>query len=75
MAASTLTNTGATTETKTLNITPEMWDGETGTLLVRFQPKYQRCVGMSLAIESSFPIESISLSYTPDTVQIAKENI
>lgn len=71
----TLTNTGVSSNSKTIDISPGMFDILTKTMLIRFQPKYQAAVGFQLEIESDYPIYEIVGSVTQDTTQISKVNI
>jgi len=71
----TLTDSGYVTDTRTFSIKARDWDASTNTLYLRYQPKYQSCVGASLSISSSFAISSIIASYSIDTEQISHFNI
>lgn len=62
LQCSTLTQEQMTTESKTFNITSNMWDPNSNTLLLRFQPKYQESVGFSLIIKSDFAIAELKIS-------------
>lgn len=71
----TLTDSGYMTDTKKFSVTTKDWDSTTNTLYIRYQPKYQNCVGASLLLSSTFAISSIVVNYTIDTEQISHFNI
>ena len=75
LAVSTLTDIGRTTETKTVKVKSKDWDELTDTVYIRFQPKLQRAVGVSLHIESPFKVGYIGVGATPETLQLNKVNI
>ena len=75
LAVSTLTDIGRTTETKTIKINNKDWDDMTNTVYIRFQPKLQRAVGVSLHLESPFKVAYIGVGATPETLQLNKANI
>lgn len=63
------------TEEKTINITTDMWDKDTKTLFIRYQPKNQEAVGFSLYIKTPFSIASLDISETPVTIGNSKINV
>ena len=75
LAVSTLTDVGRQTETKTVKVKKTDWDELTDTVYIRFQPKLQRAVGVSLHIESPFKVGYIGVGATPETLQLNKVNI
>lgn len=75
ISATTLTDGGFATDKKTFNIMARDWDSTTGTIYLRYQPKYMASVGVSLNLTSSFAISSITANYTTDTEQISRFNI
>lgn len=75
LAVSTLTDIGRQTETRIKTIKKEDWDDLTDTVYIRFQPKLQRGVGVSLHIESPFKIGYIGVGATPETLQLSKGTI
>ena len=75
LAVSTLTDIGRQTETRTFKIKATDWDELTDTVYIRFQPKLQRAVGVSLHIESPFKIGYIGVGATPETLQLNKGTI
>lgn len=70
-----LTDSGYVTDTKKFIVATKDWDTATNTLYIRYQPKYQNCVGASLSLLSTFAISSIIVNYTIDTEQISHFNI
>lgn len=70
MAVSTLTDIGRQTEERTFKIKANDWDELTDTFYIRFQPKLQRAVGVSLHIESPFKVAYIGVGATPETLQL-----
>ena len=75
LAVSTLTDIGRSTETRTFKVKESDWDELTDTVYIRFQPKLQRAVGVSLHIESPFKIGYIGVGATPETLQLNKGTI
>lgn len=75
LSVNTLTNIGVKSQRKVVEVTSQMFDKETGTALVRFQPQFQAAAGMQLDIESDTPISEIVVSYQPDTTQNSSINI
>jgi hypothetical protein len=75
LAVSTLTDIGRSTETRTFKVKESDWDELTDTIYIRFQPKLQRAVGVSLHIESPFKIGYIGVGATPETLQLNKGTI
>jgi hypothetical protein len=56
----------------------EEWDAETGTMLVKYSPQYNRGLGFALEIETTFPIIDIKFDYVEDQTtegQISHINI
>lgn len=75
LQCSTLKQEALTTESKTFNITEDMWDPNSNTLFLRYQPKYQEATGFSVRIESDFAISELKISEIPVTIQNSKYNI
>lgn len=75
LEVSALTDIGRQTETRIKTIKKEDWDDLTDTYYIRFQPKLQRGVGVSLHIESPFKIGYIGVGATPETLQLSKGTI
>lgn len=61
-----LTDKGTQSEETEFKITPDMWDELTNTYYLRYQPKLQRGIGVSLAIESDFDLIDLKCSYNVD---------
>lgn len=56
----------------------EAWDSETGTMLIKYSPQYNRGLGFALEIETTFPIIDIKFDYVEDQTtegQISHINI
>lgn len=70
-----LTDKGMSTEEKTIPVKEADWDKLTNTLYVRFQPKLQRAVGISLSVKSPFAIGYIGVSSIPETTQMSKPSL
>lgn len=62
-------------ETKEFNIASSMWDKDSNTLFIRYQPQLQSCTGFSVDIESPFNIATLQISESIETVQNSKYNI
>lgn len=91
MKGYTITDKGTETDTKEVLIggednpeaTPptvagEAWDSETGTMLVKYTPQYNRGLGFALEVETTFPIIDIKFDYIENgsvESQIAHVNI
>ena len=75
LSCQTLNETGKQSEVKTFNITPDMWDKQTRTLFLRYQPKFQAAAGFSVHISSPFSIASLHIGETQETVQNSKYNM
>lgn len=44
----------------------EQWDEETGTMLVKYTPQYNRGLGFALEVDTTFPIIDIKFDYVED---------
>lgn len=75
LSCQTLNETGKQSEVKQFNITPDMWDKQTRTLFLRYQPKFQAATGFSVHISSPFSIASLQIGETQETVQNSKYNM
>lgn len=75
----TVTDIGTHTDTKTVaiggvddptanppTVAGEQWDSETNTMLVKYTPQYNRGLGFSLEVETTFPIIDIKFDYVDD---------
>ncbi len=68
-----LTDEGIKSEETNLIVSKDMWDEVTHSYYLRYQPKLQRGIGLSLEIESDFDIYEINCSANPDTtIQLSK---
>jgi hypothetical protein len=70
-----LTDQGLSTETKEIDIKDSDWDELTDTLYIRYQPKLQRGVGISLNIDSPFAIGYLGLGNIIETTQMSKPSM
>lgn len=91
MKGYTITDKGTHTDEKTVliggednpeadppTVAGEAWDEETGTLLVKYTPQYNRGLGFALELETTFPIIDIKFDYVENGTiesQIAHVNI
>lgn len=75
LSCQSLNETGRQSETKVFNITPDMWDKQTRTLFIRYQPKLQAATGFSVHITSPFNIATLQIAESAETVQNSKYNI
>lgn len=87
----TITDIGTHTDTKEVliggiddpsanppEVAGEPWDTETDTMLVKYTPQYNRGIGFSLEVETTFPIVDIKFDYVDDATgesQISHINI
>lgn len=70
-----LTDQGLSTETKEIDIKDSDWDKLTDTLYIRYQPKLQRGVGVSLNVDSPFAIGYLGLGSIPETLQMSRPSM
>lgn len=75
ISSETLNETSGIADTKEFNVTSDMWDKESGTLFLRYQPKNQAATGFSVHITSPFPIATLQIGATPETEQNSKYNM
>lgn len=76
LSVSTLTECGRKSEEKTFTVMPSDWDKETKTAYLRYQPKWQECVGMEVSLESPFALASLDFGFSSDgTAQVSKMNV
>ena len=87
----TITDIGTHTDTKEVliggtddptanppTVAGEQWDAETNTMLVKYTPQYNRGLGFSLEVETTFPIIDIKFDYVDGVAiesQISHVNI
>lgn len=75
LSVKTLTDKGESTEEKSFTINASDWDKESNTFYIRYQPKNQECIGMSVNIISDFAIADFDIGYSTDgTIQVSKYN-
>ena len=70
-----LTQINKKADKKTVKVVSTDWDKDSGTMLIRYQPKYQEGIGFSLGIKSDFPISAIYINATPTNVANSKNNV
>ena len=75
LSSETLNETSFLSGKETKSITKDMWDKNSHTCFIRYQPKYQAATGFSFKIKSPFPIVSIQISARPETVSNSNINI
>ena len=44
----------------------EQWDNETGTILIKYTPQYNRGLAFALEVDTTFPIIDIKFDYVED---------
>lgn len=71
----TLNEMSVVSESKDFSITQDMWDKESNTLFLRYQPKNQSATGFSFSIKSPFAIATLQISSSYETVQNSIHNI
>lgn len=75
LSIKTLTDKGESTEEKSFTINASDWDKESNTFYIRYQPKNQECIGMSVNIASDFAIADFDIGHSTDgTIQVSKYN-
>lgn len=71
----TLNEGSKVTDEKLLPVTKDMWDKESKTVFLRYQPGNQAATGFSVHIKSPFAIATMQISSSPETVQNSKYNM
>ena len=75
LSVKTLTDKGESTEEKIYTINASDWDKESNTFYIRYQPKNQECLGMSVNLVSDFAIADFDIGHNTDgTIQVSKYN-
>ena len=75
LSVKTLTDKGESTEEKAFTINASDWDKESNTFYIRYQPKNQECIGMSVNLVSDFAIADFDIGHSTDgTIQVSKYN-
>ena len=62
-------------ESKKFQITKSMWDKDSNTIFLRYQPKAQAATGFRVRIKSPFAIATLQIGSTVETVQNSKYNL
>lgn len=75
ISSETLNETSRIAESKEFNISESMWDKESNTIFIRYQPENQAATGFSVHITSPFAIATLQVASTPETVQNSKYNM
>lgn len=75
VSSETLNETSRVAESKDFIITSDMWDKESDTLFLRYQPKNQSATGFSFRIKSPFAIATLQISSSTETIQNSEHNI
>lgn len=71
-----LTDVGANLQentSKTYTITKDDWETTTNTYYLRFQPKYQKGIGMSIRVESEVPLIYLGFGSKVESLQITQK--
>lgn len=71
----TLNEVMTVSESKDFNINKFMWDKNSNTIFIRYQPKAQAATGFRVRIKSPFAIATLQIGSTVETVQNSKYNI
>lgn len=69
-----LNETETVTKTKTINLVDSMFDKESGTCFIRYQPEMQSGTGFSIEVESTNPVAVMEVSHSPEAIQNSKFN-
>lgn len=69
-----LNETETVTKTKTINLVDSMFDKESGTCFIRYQPEIQSGTGFSIEVESTNPVAVMEVSHSPEAIQNSKFN-
>lgn len=69
-----LTQFSKKSEKKVFKFSKRDFDKDTNTLLIRYQPQYQRGIGLSVKVVSDFPISSFYINSTPVCVSNSNNN-
>ena len=75
VSSETLNETSKVSQKKEFSITKDMWDKESKTVFLRYQPQNQAATGFSVHIKSPFAIVSLQISSTVETVQNSSHNL
>lgn len=75
VSSETLNEISKVSQKKEFSITKDMWDKESKTVFLRYQPQNQAATGFSVRIKSPFAIVSLQISSTVETVQNSSHNL
>lgn len=71
----TLNEVMTVSESKKFQITKSMWDKDSNTIFLRYQPKAQAATGFRVRIKSPFAIATLQIGSTMETIQNSKYNM
>ena len=75
ISSETLNEGSKIAQKKDYTITKDMWDKESKTVFLRYQPQNQAATGFSVHIKSPFAIATLQISSTAETVQNSSHNL
>lgn len=75
VSSETLNEISRVSQKKEFSITKDMWDKESKTVFLRYQPQNQAATGFSVHIKSPFAIVSLQISSSVETVQNSSHNL
>lgn len=75
VSSETLNEISKMSQKKEFSITKDMWDKESKTVFLRYQPQNQAATGFSVHIKSPFAIVSLQISSSVETVQNSSHNL
>ena len=75
VSSKTLNEISKVSQKKEFLITKDMWDKESKTVFLRYQPQNQAATGFSVRIKSPFAIATLQIGSTVETIQNSKFNI
>lgn len=75
VSSETLNEISKMSQKKEFSITKDMWDKESKTVFLRYQPQNQAATGFSVRIKSPFAIASLQISSSVETVQNSSHNL
>lgn len=75
VSSETLNEISKISQKKEFSITKDMWDKESKTVFLRYQPQNQAATGFSVHVKSPFAIVSLQISSSVETVQNSSHNL
>ena len=75
VSSKTLNEISKVSQKKEFSITRDMWDKESKTVFLRYQPQNQAATGFSVHIKSPFAIATLQIGSMVETIQNSKYNI